>query len=367
LYNTTRDFTTQLAHDSKGAIWVGTWGNGIYRLSGDTFTNYDETNSPLQGIGATGGGATYVVVRDIDFDAQYVYAISYLAVSGYAVAIGDLNNLDDPNAWDSLGVADGITDNRVVSVGAWGQFLAVGTEDNGLFFYSFGNDRNTKNDDSCSHLTENSAFLISNSVRTVRFNSQGELWVGTSFGISRYDAGIERFVDVNLPAGFGPDIVSLAFDVRDNLWAASTNGIARINSTTGEIELFTTQNSGLLSHQINNLTVDLATNDLYVATEVGISVLFSEAELTRQIDNVRAYPNPFVISDATDRIRFNYAGQGTVQVFNEVGDPVISFPVNLPWDGRNSSDNNVASGVYLFIISNETGEVGRGKFLVIRR
>ncbi len=365
-YSTVRDFTTKLARDSSGAFWTGTWGNGLYQLQDSVLVNYDETNSSLRGIAPTGGSATYVVVRDIACDARYVYAATFLAYNGCPVAIGRLDSLQIPAGWDSLGTADGITDTRVSSIDVWNNVLAVGTEDNGLFFYSFGATRATKADDSSAHLTENSAFLISNNVRAVRFNSHGELWVGTSFGLSRYDAGIERFVDVNLPAGFGPEVLSLAFDVRDNIWVGSSNGIARIDITTGAIDVFTTQNSGLLSNQVNTVTIELPNNNLYVATDLGISVLLFEAELTGKIDKVLAYPNPFVIRDATDRLRFNYAGKGTVQIFNEASDPITEFPVNLPWDGRNSYGNNVASGVYLFIINSESGEVGRGKFLVIR-
>lgn len=369
LYNTVRSFTTQLAKDSTGAIWVGTWGNGMYRLIGDSLVNYDETNSTVRGIGPEPGNIDYAVVRDISFDKRFVYAASYLAYTGYPVAIGDMNNLNSPAGWDSIGLADGLTDIRLTSIDTRNNYVAIGTEDNGVFLCHMSyNNVNRWRADNTVHFLESNYFLVSNNIRAVRFSSDGVLWVGTNFGISRYDDGIERFVDINLPAGFGPDITSLAFDVRDNVWAASSNGVARIDATTGAIDVFTTENSGLLSNQVNAVTVDLATNNLYASTPDGISVHRSSiGEPTPDIEQVIAFPNPFVIDDPSDRLRFNYAGNATVKLFNEAGDPVAEFPVNLPWDGRNNSGREVASGVYLFLLSNENVEIGRGKILVIRK
>ena len=69
--------------------------------------------------------------------------------------------------------------------------------------------------------------------------------------------------------------------------------------------------------------------------------------------------NPF------DLLRFNYALDGSVIIFTPVGEQIIEFPLS-PWDGKNQKGEPVASGVYLFVITNEAGQSVQGKFLLIR-
>jgi len=207
--------------------------------------------------------------------------------------------------------------------------------------------------------------LISNNIRVVKFSPEGNLWVGTNFGLSRWD--LDRFADVTPPPGIGPDITALAFDGRGNLWIGSRNGLARVDGATGAFTVYTTHNSDLVSDDIANLTLDPITGDLYVATPAGISILRSGvSRFTSQIEDVIAYPNPFVVRSESDRLNFNFSKKGTVRLFTVAGELVAQFPVNTPWDGRNQKGQQVASGVYVYILTDKDGNVGRGKVLLVR-
>jgi ligand-binding sensor domain-containing protein len=76
--------------------------------------------------------------------------------------------------------------------------------------------------------------------------------VGTTFGLSRYDSGIDRFVDVTLPAEVSSNITSLEFDGRGNLWVGTIDGLVTLDAITGEFEVYNTLNSeivaGIASH-----------------------------------------------------------------------------------------------------------------------
>jgi ligand-binding sensor domain-containing protein len=352
--------TTKVMLDSAGCAWVGTWGNGVWIIKDDTAVNYDETNSTLRGIP---GDEEYVVIRGLANDGRYIYAACYLALNGYPIAIGNLSNLDNLSGWDSLGRADGFANEYVVSVDCYNGWLAVGTEAAGVFVCYLGDDPFDHSSRSCQQYTTESG-LNSNVVKVVRYSPDGDLWVGTNFGLSRWD--LDRFAEVTPPAGIGNDISALEFDGRGNLWIGSNNGLARVDGATGTSTVYIAGNSGLVSDKIANLTLDPITSDLYVATPAGISILQSGVNrFTSLIDEVIAYPNPFIIRSDRDRLRFNFSRSGTVRLFTVAGELVTEFPVG-PWDGRNMKGQQVASGVYVYVLSDEDGGVGRGKVLLVR-
>ncbi|MCK4302172.1 MAG: hypothetical protein KAW91_05335, partial [candidate division Zixibacteria bacterium] len=195
----------------------------------------------------------------------------------------------------------------------------------------------------------------------------GVLWVGTNSGLSRYDLGYERFVDVDLPPGVGRDVHDLEFDSRGNLWIGTSSGLARLDASTGMAEAFTTRNSGLVADRIGSLHSDPFTDNLYVATNSGISVLPSPiGPPSFAVEQVVAIPNPFVIRCDDDRLRFNYARKVAVRIYSVAGELVRETDTNTPWDGRNQKGEKTASGVYIFVLSDGSGEVGRGKLLLVR-
>ena len=357
--------TTLSSVDSSGNNWLGTFGNGLFRMSPDSLAHFDQQNSTLIG---NSDGAHYVVINGLALDNRFVYAACYRAVNGKPIVIAPLASVDNPSSWMALGSSDGITDIFAAALDVHGEYLAYGTEGNGVYLYYFGSDPFDKSDDNVRHFTETDlSQLISNTVTAVRFSPAGELWAGTAFGLSRYDDGTERWIDAGLPPGIGPEVIDIDFDSRGTMWVAARGGLARYDPATGEVAPFTTKNSGLVSSEINNLTVDRLTGDLYVSTLRGISLYSSGfADPTVDVATINAFPNPFVIGDVSVGLRFNYAGAGTARIFTVAGERVMDMPVNGVWDGRNGSGQPVASGVYIFTVTDGEGKIGHGKFLLIR-
>jgi hypothetical protein len=357
--------TTLASVDSSGNYWLGTFGNGLFRLTADSLANFDQLNSTLIG---NSDGVHYVVINGLALDNRFVFAACYRAVNGKPVAIAPIASADNPSAWMALGLSDGITDIFASALDVHGEYLAYGTEGNGVYLYYFGSDPFDKSDDTVRHFTETDlSQLISNSITALRFSPAGELWAGTAFGLARYDDGTERWIDAGLPPGIGPEVIDIDFDSRGTMWVAARGGLARYDPATGEVAPFTTQNSGLVSSEINNLTVDRLSGDLYLSTNRGISLYSSGfADPTVDVSTIVAFPNPFIVNDASVGLRFNFAGAGIARIFTVAGERVIDIPVNGVWDGRNGSGEPVASGVYLFTVTDGAGRIGHGKFLLIR-
>jgi len=123
----------------------------------------------------------------------------------------------------------------------------------------------------------------------------------------------------------------------------------------------------LVSNEITDLYLDKFTGDLYIATGGGISILKSEIQnWSATTEKILAVPNPFVIKSEADKLNFNYTKPAMVNIYTVAGEAVDNFPVNIPWDGKNIKGKEVASGVYLFVITSEEGEITSGKFLLVR-
>lgn len=358
---------TNIITDSTDRTWIGTLGNGLWLADNGTLTNYDENNSPLRGnTDNPPTGATYVYIDGLVTDGNYLYAACYRALNNYPVVIADLNNLDNPASWDSIGIVNGLNNAFVVDIDCHNGQLAVATEFDGVYLCNVGDDPFHTNI-TCQHYVRENSLLISNSTRAVKFAPDGTLWVGTNFGLSRFDNGIDRFIDVNLPPDVSSFVTALEFDGRGNLWVGTKNGLVRFDAVTGNYETFNTLNSGIVANDITNITYDKFSGGLYISTTMGFSFTPSPiGRPTYNVANVKVFPNPFVIKNGNERLSFNIGKKGRVRIFNVAGEQIRDMPLQ-PWDGKNQKGETVASGVYLFVITDDDGNMGKGKILLIRQ
>ncbi len=363
-----RSGVTKVISDSSGNPMIGTIGNGLWIVKDNQLINYDENNSTMRGNSDVPPfGLEFVYIPDLVTDGRYVYTVCYRAINNYPVAIGDLSNLDSPAGWDSIGVIHGLSDIFVISIDLKGEQLVVGSESDGIFLCDVGsNPFNT--DITCRHYTRENSLLISNSTRVVRFAPDGSFWVGTNFGLSRYDEGIDRFRDVSLPDDISSDITALEFDGRGNLWIGTKDGLAYRDAVTGNIETYKSLNSDLPSDLINEITVDSITGNIYIMTNAGYVFVPSQTgRPVYDVNEVLAFPNPFIVSSDNEKLNFNFAQNGVVSIFNVAGEKINEMNVNLGWDGRNQKGEEVASGVYIFLVTDTEGQIGQGKFLLVRK
>ena len=360
-------YGVSMAAGPDGRLYVGTFGAGM-SVIGDGITKYTTGNSTLQEADPTGSG--YVVCNDVAVSSSYVFGVNFEPRDGTRLAVGALSDLDNLSNWTSLGVADGITGEQMVSVDFKDSAVALGSGLSGAYYYYYGSNFFNKSDDSVANYTLNNDNwryrILSDVVRVVRFSPDGELWVGTNYGISRFDRSLDMFVEVTLPSGFGPDITDIEFDSRGDAWVGAKNGLARIDSKSGQVGVYTTANSGLVNNRVNRITFDDASANVYVSTNSGISIIQSIFGVpTSALDDVVAFPNPFVINSSDDRVGFNYAGNATIRIFTVAGE-LVAETGDLTWDGRNSSGTPVSSGVYLFVLTDSEGNSGSGKLLLVR-
>lgn len=164
----------------------------------------------------------------------------------------------------------------------------------------------------------------------------GRIWVGTdSNGLSMYDPFRERFVNYfmdNSPL-LSNNIISLGYDpVQGRLLIGSTEGINAYNI-------------GLVEKP------DIPLGEL------------------------KAYPNPFY-PKGLNNIVFQHFDENSLpkgtfkcNIYDAEGNLVIelkeSILGNFEWNGKNESGKIVSSGTYFFVVSDDKGNVRKGKFALI--
>ena len=345
--------------DMNDDVWIGTWANGALRLSGDILTKYYTANSSLHG---SEEGTAYTVVMDLSIDESGI--IWFACYSGYPMCPVSFY---DPflDKWDYYSDSEGFTDNFIFSIHVSEDVLWTGYENTGLFRTTLGSDPFDHSDVVSQQYTKENKNLPSDSVRVITSDLDGVVWIGTNAGMAYYDEGIDRFIRVELPTGAGPQVNAFEVDPRNNLWIGTSNSLVLLRADGSGFEVFNTSNSRIAGEEVTSLHFD---NDgyLWIGTLSGISRLnYNIGVVTEAIENVVAYPNPFIIPDH-EKVFFSYNGIANVSIFTLAGELVKETSTSKGWDGRNESGEIVAGGMYIFYIATADGDSHTGKIALIR-
>jgi streptogramin lyase len=351
---------TSLEVGPLGELWVGTFGNGVYRILGDSIAHFDSDNSPLRG---PYNAQTFVVVSDICSTDDAVWFANFVGAGGELAAVNPYNT----EQWQAYVFTGGPNAERIVTVAAAQDLVYAGSEENGIFQTDDRGSPFDTLDDATRHFTTDNSGIGSNFIHSLEIDEYDTLWVGTSYGLSYQSVGEIYFTNMDVPAGFGPEVTALAFDAQGSLLAGSPRGLAIRDIATGTFQFFNAKNSGLTDDDIIDIYYQKDADAAWISTTGGISRLTMPYRMAaRDLDEIRAYPNPLVIRYGTETVRFDYAGLAEVRIFTLAGELVREISVNGVWDGRNADGKLVASGVYIFTLTTPDGDSGRGKILLIR-
>ena len=164
----------------------------------------------------------------------------------------------------------------------------------------------------------------------------------------------------------GANINCIAVDGGGRKWfGTANNGVYLISADNMEqLQHFTTNNSPLLSNNVESIAINPASGQVFFGTENGLCSYVSNAtetntEMTK--DNVWAYPNP-VKPDYTGYITvtgLTYNAQVKITTSNGV---VVnegrSNGGSYQWDGCDKNGKRVASGVYMVHTATSEGNKG---------
>ena len=265
----------------------------------------------------------------------------------------------------------------------WGSVRAKG-----LFVYNDNGTIEDKSDDQYKVITTSvgSGNLPNQEVYALANDLDGNIWVGTKKGICVFYSPSAVFGGYNFDAqqiiveenGFGQYLLeseivySIAIDGGNRKWIGTLESGLYLLSEDGteEIYHFTTENSPLLSNTILDIELNHKTAEIFISTDKGLMSFRNDATKGKtNINSVVIFPNP-VRESYYGNISINgLAYESNVKITDVSGNLVFETTSNggmAVWDGTDSNNNRVGTGVYLVFCSDKYGnEKAVGKILFI--
>ena len=224
-------------------------------------------------------------------------------------------------------------------------------------------------------------------VRAIAVDNRNQLWIGTTKGL-RVLSNINSFLtedqmttnpiiiledDVAQELMYEQFITDIVVDGANNKWIGTADsGIFLVSPNGQETKYhFTTNNSPLPSNTINDIDINSATGEVFIATSKGMVSFKGVATGSKEnLNDVYVYPNP---------VRPEYEGtvkiaglldKATVKITDIEGNLVYettSEGGTIEWDTTAFGKHKVASGVYMVFISAQDGiETKVKKIMIVR-
>ena len=378
--------TKAVAIDPRNSnhVYVGAR-TGLYEfMSGKMVAFYNKDNSILQGAIDRGRelGNDYVLVYGLAYDREgNLWVLNNQTKKENLIRVskdGQMTSFSKPELMkDGVGLS-GLSQMRLDSRNLlW--FCNDHWIQPGLFSYDPKND---KLNAYTRFVNEDGSNVEITAVHCWAEDMDNNIWVGTTAGpmlLQRSQMNEQenyRFVQVKVPRNDGTnladyllaglDITAMAVDGGGRKWfGTKSNGVYLISTDNmKQLQHFVTTNSHLLSNNIQSISINHATGEVFFATDKGLCSYMSDA--TKAVDSPNdettyAYPNP---------VKPGYTGPITivglslnvnVKIVTTNGVLVAEGTSNggtFVWNGKDKNGKRVASGVYMVQTADENGDDG---------
>jgi len=259
---------------------------------------------------------------------------------------------------------------------------------NGLLCFNQGASLENKGDDRWRWFQTGTANgnLPGNFVNTMVKDKDGFIWLGTDKGIGIIQCPGEVFT-ANGCSVFQPivqqdnfagllfeneEVKALAVDGANRKWVGTRNGVWLISADGDKvIERFTAENSPLLSNEIIRIAIDPQSGEVFFSTFNGIcSYRGTATEGSNKNESVLVFPNP-VPSAYGGTIAIRGVAANSIVKITELNGRLVyqtrAFGGQAVWNGLDYTGKRVSSGVYLVLVTDETGqEKTAGKIIFIK-
>ena len=267
--------------------------------------------------------------------------------------------------------------------------------ENDQFVYSKGgirmieyNDINNINDDIWYDLNMNEYANVNVWSLEVSKDLEGNevLWVLSDLGLKGYYFNIIKTNSNNTIISMNPlseeyyfsnltfrEGCKIKVDSGYNIWVITNNDGVKIVQRNGTIfnDTINRYSYNILSDNVSDITF----NDkglVYLATDLGISVLNTSFSSSYNPSAVSVSPNPFMVGDDSQIIFSNVAADSRIKLMTLSGLVLKEFKIDyngqkVYWDGKGSNGTNIPTGVYLLASSNPMQNTGVTKLAIIRK
>ena len=362
------------------SIYIGTWGAGFSKLSGDQITSYDTAGTGMIGIPSN---PAFLVITGFGIDSKNnLWILNYWPGDGTSLDV-----LGSDNKWYSFsnpyeaGLSLEQHYNLVIDQNGTKWYDVLDSRRAGLYYYNENGTLTNKNDDIYGYVTAANG-LNNNNINCLAVDKLGNLWVGTSPG-----ANIITNLSAVSSSGISSSNITpvyilsqqtvncIAVDALNQKWIGTNEGLLLVNSDGSNLlATYNTTNSPLLSDQITSLAIDQNTGTVYAGSNFGITSFKTDAEKPLEsFTELFFYPNPFKINNGNNQLTIEgLVKDSNIKILTISGRLIRQFESPggrvAYWDGRDDSGRLVASGIYLIVAYDTEGNnVTAGKVAVLRQ
>lgn len=266
----------------------------------------------------------------------------------------------------------------------WAWINAIRIEQ-GIFCLNTNNTLENQNDDQTifynTFINQDNKSISPQFFYCITEDKEGVIWIGTEQGpliinnpskIFESNSCTQIIVPRNDGSNLGDylleheNIKTICIDGANRKWIGTKSSGVYLTSADGleTIHHFTTDNSPLLSNDIQSIAINPNNGEVFIGTGKGLISYKSdatEAENNINKDNVRAYPNP-VLPDYNGVIAVTGLVRDSNVKITDISGKLIysgtSVGGQFIWNGKNRSGQRVPSGVYLVFAVNSEGKEG---------
>ena len=284
--------------DKSGNLWFGTFGNGVSKYDGKSFTNYNSSH-----------GLPHNLINAITEDSRgNIWFSTYGGVSKYDGV--SFKNFTTANGLPDNDVLQSLEDSRgniwFTTASGLCRYLPANSDTADVFFVQY----NQKNG------------FTENQTRAIIEDKKGSIWVSSGRGVMKYDPSADAtgkvlFTDYSQSIGLDDIFINCMTEDRDGLiWFGTDQGVFRFDpEKAGSGNLATvnyTKNDGLVSNKITSILEDRE-GILWFGSKAGASAFNKEDASFLNFTSEQGLVNNSIIcitEDASGSLWFGTSGGG---------------------------------------------------------
>jgi ligand-binding sensor domain-containing protein len=367
--------------NKEDEVYASSFFSGLLKIEADkpSFL-YNQTNSGLESLSFVGPNYFDVRINGAAFDKNGAFWVTNSRVKN---GLKVLKTNGDWQSFSTDNILDASEDNsfgRMVIDKNGTKWMA--TNRDGVVGFNESNNTFKK-----ITMGTDKGNLPASDVRALAIDNRNQLWIGTIKGL-RVLSNVGSFqtadqltanpiiiLDDNLAQEllYEQFITDIAVDGANNKWIGTADsGLFMVSANGQETKYhFTINNSPLPSNVINDIDINSATGEVFIATAKGlISFKGIATAASEDLSNAYVYPNPVRPEyDGTVKIAglINKANVKITDIAGNLVYEVISEGGTIEWDTTAFGKYKVASGVYMIFISAQDGvETKVKKVMIIR-
>lgn len=242
-----------------------------------------------------------------------------------------------PLNMEILSVVDGLSSNYIYAITQdRAGYMWFGTE-NGLDRYDGKTIRHYQ------HFPDNPHSLSDSRVNCLLCSADGSLLVGTEKGINIYVAEKDILMPYHLSGAINEQNIRTMIEEDSLLWVGTSNGLFRLDRTTGEINCYNTRNSDLMHDIVRAIYVD--DDYLFIGTFDGVNRLNKRtgrwSGVNLKTDHIRLPLNNLVLSMQPSPTDPDILLVGTQTGFCELNKSTLNFTLHEKASNRRMVNNTV--------------------------